>query len=867
MRFPLIYFAMTIYIRVVLVTVIVFCAFAGEASARRGRDSVTIVETPAGRYVCCYDILVTNHTDSATKISEFRFRIVSGRAKFIAGQTDAPYMWTSQQDSVAVAWFSTGAAYDIAFNQTVGGFHICPRDTGVVRFVWETRNVDSLLSTDTVVLACRGIDCDEAFFNPIPSDVSAVVDIDLVAGNRIGSPINDFHIHPLTRGATFKSTPTPTPAGWNRTTLRPDTIVWSTLHAPLNVPDFIESFRFEMDAPRDSVIRMEYWTTTFGDIVCRDTVSVGWGLARRDTVRAVAFPDTCCDDIHFSNTHIPVSTIDLFTVKLTTPGARIVPGDHAPPAWRQVGPNTAGDSIAFVAAERLRFLDSATFRSLCFDNTAATSDTITWVWRAFTRGAVVDQGVGRRICIRPLTDCDSVGVRVDSTYPASERCVYLFLKNANSRNAAITQLTLRFSNPGTARRVRSTNPPPGWQAITTASDSVVFVGNPLVSGDTISPFAVCLSNDDTGSRDPLSIRWATANGLGPICTGIVQTNAVINADCDLIEWAELPMIDSNECCFRIRVLNRNGRNRQIDRLSMTVDLPFIFSDASAPLPWGVDVPAFPSFDVTYVGGLIESDSSSPYFNLCVNMQQVPQRPVSIPVAWMTSIGRSIVCADTVRLVCRGIGRDVCDEAHARGVGDSCRGVVTVVNRHEPPTSIDGIDVHVPPGRTIRAVVGPSLFGQTTFDDTTARIRGGSLPSGDSATFEIAFTDGAGGDETVIIGVTTLEGTTAVCSDTAVMYCATSGAPRAQESAMALVRVIPNPVSSKATVTFELPSPQVVTMHLRDAVGRDVHVRNLGLLTTGPHSIDIDLDSQPSGTYYIVLVAGIRTLFQRVSVAR
>lgn len=837
------------------------------ALARRGDDSVQIVQTPAGTYVCCYDFLVTNRTQGGTKISEFRFRIVSGRGRIVTGETDAPFMWTSQQDSAHVTWFSTGSAYDIAYGQTVGGFHICPRDTGIVRFVWETRNVDSVISSDTVALACRGTNCDEAFFRGIPSDVGAVFDVDLVAGNQSATPINDFHVRRLTPGISFKTNVTPTPTGWTRTKATADTIVWSTQASPLNAPNFIESFRFELNAPRDSNVRLEYWTTTFGDPICRDTVTLSWGLTRRDSVRARPLSDTCCDDIEVRNVHLPASPVHLLTLKVTTPGVRIEGFDFAPPAWRQLGPFGADDSIAFVAAEPLRPLDSATFRSLCFNNANASSDTVNWTWRLWTRGAVIDEGTGRNICLRPLTACDSVAVRIDSTYPAPERCLYFFIENGNSRNAAITRLTLKFSNPGSSRRVRSATPAPGWNVESFGPDSAVFVGNPLVAGDTISPFVVCLSNGDTATRDPVSIRWTTANGLGPICSGLLVTNAIINADCDVIEWTEVPSDDTTVCCFRARVLNRNGRHRDIDRLSLVVDLPVIFASATASAPWQVDdAIVFPSFDVSYYGSVVGADSTSPEFTFCVDMRQMPQRPATIPISWTTMFGRTLVCTDTVRVTCKGEVAPPCDVASLDHIlTDGCGSAIVVRNQHDPAGPFDGIDLRIPPNCSLAQVTSDGTFAQVTFDDTSARLRGGTVPAGGSTVINVYYKDVCGLQ--IPVDITTLSGPTVLCTDSVLTWCTTLDVAPGSDGELTDVALTPNPTTGRALLTFNLRTPSRVAMTIRDLSGHDVRTIDGGLIPAGPQSVMIDLSGIPSGTYFVMVNAGTEVVIRRLTLTR
>ena len=133
---------------------VVAAIMAGTRLGAQERDTVTARPTPQGAYYCCFDLTVANRHDSSTNIAEFRVRIVSGRGRFVDGSALAPPDWTIFQLPSSVIWSSNTAAADIHGGRSLGGFRICARDTGVMRVVWETRNVDGLLTSDTLVLAC-----------------------------------------------------------------------------------------------------------------------------------------------------------------------------------------------------------------------------------------------------------------------------------------------------------------------------------------------------------------------------------------------------------------------------------------------------------------------------------------------------------------------------------------------------------------------------------------------------------------------------------------------------------------------------------------------------------------------------------------
>ncbi|MCB0332784.1 MAG: T9SS type A sorting domain-containing protein, partial [Bdellovibrionales bacterium] len=57
---------------------------------------------------------------------------------------------------------------------------------------------------------------------------------------------------------------------------------------------------------------------------------------------------------------------------------------------------------------------------------------------------------------------------------------------------------------------------------------------------------------------------------------------------------------------------------------------------------------------------------------------------------------------------------------------------------------------------------------------------------------------------------------------------------------------PNPFNGQTTLQFELPDPKEVRLSLYDLAGRKIKEENLGRLSAGGHSIEIELGDLPSG---------------------
>lgn len=864
------------FVLCVLSTVV---AASMRASAVGQLDSVQVLQTPNGTYGACFDFSVRNRqNDSNTKISEFRLRIISGRAAFQPGFTTSPSNWAVlSQTGTVLRWTSNLASADIAPGQTRQYYSVCVQDTGVMRVVWETRNLDSIVSSDTLVLAGRRPNCDDAFFRVQPSQTRNVVDVDVVAGNGALRKINWFTVHPVTPGVTISTAPTTTPAGWVRLKAKPDTVVFFTQTKALDYNQFAEGFRLELEnVPADSTILLEWWTAEFGDQICFDTVALRFGISPRDSlVRIGAVRDLgtmCCVDLKATNAHAPASTIDALTMKLATTGARIDSLPRLPFGWTARAVGT--DSMVITKSGGFASGDTVTLAQLCMSNAGATGDTIAWRWYTFGGGLPITSSTGFILCLRPFVAIDSVVAAVDSTFPSPNRCIGLTLRNRNSRRDVINGFSLRISNPGLRRAVLSASAPSPWRVAAAGGDSVVFTGGLLQPGGAVGPFNICVTLGDTSTRDPLSIAWSTSHRPGTVCGDTLRVNAILSIVGDSLAWREVASPNASECCFRVRFLNRHTKGRTLDHMLLTIEGgQSIFNSASVPAPWTFVPGALPSFDLTFLGDTIPPGGESPEFQVCLDMQQFPTRPATVPVVFRTFAGAVMTGVDSARLVCSG--ESACDTVLLRGVlpvapFDRCLFMFGLNNSYLPAAPIDALEFRITSGpgafaeaSTIGAAATWSVDERT---DSLVRFRGPAVPSGGSLdTFGLIVRNISAVSQAT---VTTWSGNTALCASVHVLACGGAGvAVMLESSGFRMEEPAPNPARNTVLVAYELLHAGNVAVTLRDLRGAEVLRLDRGREAAGEHSVTLSLAGVPAGTYYCTVRVGEEFTSRKLVVVR
>ncbi|HVZ41451.1 MAG TPA: T9SS type A sorting domain-containing protein [Candidatus Kapabacteria bacterium] len=852
-----------------------------RAHAQVHRDSLLVIKTPNGDYACCLNIRVYNRqVDTTLTISDFRMRVISGRATLQQGLTNPPGRWSvASQTATSVEWTSNAAAADIVHGASLSGFQVCVADTGICRMVWETRNLDSAITRDTITFACKRQGCDEAFFRIVPSAFRSVIDVDVVAGNGTGRLINDFHVHPVTPGVQLNTAATPLPTGWIRNRIKPDTLGFFTATNALDFDQFVEGIRIELDSVNtDSTVQLEWWTTNFGDVICLDTARLKFGLTRRDSLNRAgdvrAGGSDCCIDLAFQNSHVPASVIDSLTIKLASPGATIDSLPLAAAPWTVRGIGT--DSIVIRRTGGIQIGDTALLSRLCVDNSHGTSDSVRLHWYTFSRGLVVTSSTTSFRCFRLLTACDSVSAVVDSSGAPSSRCVQMTVRNRNNRRDPITRVAVKISNVGTPRTVLSAVAPSPWRIVSAAGDSAVFTGGSIVAGGQAGPFTFCVSAGDASTRDPLVLAWTTDHNPGGACGDTIRLGAIVGGTCDTVFAQPGQSPNDSTACFHVTVGNNNSGHRTIDRVRF--ELPptanVIITSANVPAPWQVATQSFPSFDLDINGpGVVTGGTLAP-IDLCFDMELIHTYPYSIKLLWRTIGNGSQVCSDTLVLVVPGAGT-LCDSMPKQLLDgaplDECKFAYRVVNLHNGPAGpIDGVRF-----RTVGTVgfIGSvttsdaaSTWGVAQQSNTDVIMRGPAIPPGGSLENFIVVCGGGGVPFT--FETSTLNGDVTICSSRENLFCGDLSVSRTiAPTGFALHEPQPNPAATSVGVPYTLLRAADAVVVLRDLSGRELLRIGQGHQEAGEHRATLSLERIPSGTYYVTLEAGGELDSRRLVVVR
>jgi hypothetical protein len=89
-----------------------------------------------------------------------------------------------------------------------------------------------------------------------------------------------------------------------------------------------------------------------------------------------------------------------------------------------------------------------------------------------------------------------------------------------------------------------------------------------------------------------------------------------------------------------------------------------------------------------------------------------------------------------------------------------------------------------------------------------------------------------------------------------------------EGALVLSRIVPNPTTSRFTVTFALPTPAPATIALVDLAGRQVESHEVGGMGAGAHTVKLGGSGPlPTGVYWVRLMHAGRSVSRQVSVIR
>lgn len=832
-------------------------------------DSLHVLPQPGGRaYECCYTFVIYNKRTApdSTRVSQFRVRLLSEKGRFITGQGGAPFGWSIFLEDKEVFWLSNTTEAEIDTGESLPSFRACVRDTGVYRIVWETMNLDSVMTRDTLVLICTSRDnCDDAFFDPVPSNARCGFDIDLVSENGLRKEISDFNISVLSNGMTLDSAGMKTPPGWRLDRFTNSTVTWKIMGDPISSGNFVEDFRIFVNTNGLSTTRLAWWTAKYGEFICTDTVTLDCGLEVVDSLyirKTMVGEDTCCMDFLLVNTHVPRSPLKSFRLAMNTPKATFRTPPALPNGW-SFSLNSAGDTATITLDSLLAPGDSVLFSGLCFDNDLSPVDSVKFVWQTRDPELTVTEGLIAVPCFRDVVFCDSISARVDSALFATERCITLNVANRNSRRDNITRITANISNPGAMRRILNAKAPTGWSVESIAPDSVVYHRGTLRPGENLNALEFCV-NIDTNAFDPLTIQWTTwATASRPICTGEIDVNARVDRECDSVGAVENEQSIDPFCCFDIVFKNNNDREVPIDAIQLRLPrIDLVFDTATAMEgSWQVSTNVFPNIRVDYNGDVLLPGESAT-FSFCVNAVAVKERPFSFRIVWRTFSQSNVVCFDTITVSCEGApGRCDTIELTDQGVNEeACHASFRVENTHLPESLVDNVQFRILSPESASFVSGSADGSAAEFDQVQLSpgqvvFRGSAILPGETAeNFTLEFDVESNAE--LEIEVCTFEGDREICCETQTVQCVFTGVGDFATTGGTLEHSAhPNPFEKSTEIRYSMKRPGGVTLVLLDEQGREVRRWSQGLQTEGTHAVRVEGNDLPSGVYYYVLQAG------------
>ena len=134
----------------------------------------------------------------------------------------------------------------------------------------------------------------------------------------------------------------------------------------------------------------------------------------------------------------------------------------------------------------------------------------------------------------------------------------------------------------------------------------------------------------------------------------------------------------------------------------------------------------------------------------------------------------------------------------------------------------------------------------------------SHEEGQNTQYRGAFSHGAANETTWMHGWTALDSYGFLYSD--------EGSTTSNENEIAeglSLTVQPNPVSTNATVQFELPNASDVTLTMFDFTGRTVYAENLGFRQAGANGVNLNTAGLVNGTYLVVMRTNLGAVTAKV----
>jgi|GEM_PF-1258960 len=784
----------------------------------RDTDSLDVLRNPSSDG-CCHLLTLRNRNNELKPINVLTLDLLT--PGYIVSNFTWPAAWRATTAGAGSFRFESSSSPLVA-GGNLPGFAFCllpstgPADS--VEFEWTTRDGNTVLTRDTMVLRCEDIRRCDILFAAADSAATCCYDLTLLNNHAPESRLDELRLKMLTPGARFSNIASTV---WPVLESSASSARIGSTTIPLESRAVLAGMKLCVEnAPSKTDPLQVLWETwRSGKPICSDTLQLECAppvVPACDSIFHSVVKD--CDlRFGFRNTHVPTGVLNGFRVRTLTPGA-ILENAMPPAAWTV----QSRTPTAVVWRSNTDVNNKVLIVGFTLSLQPAGSGTQTLL-------ELCTMLNGNLVC------CDTVAI---SCTP-QVRCDSLLLEpgaGACGWSLGFVNLHRPFSPVGGFRVSLTTPGAPITNAVPPGGFELTFlpaVSNPLVEFD-----------------------WCSTDGGADICCGIASVQCEPPAPrCDSL----ILRPTEEDCSFDAGFSNLHTPVSPVNGFSVDVATPgAAISSASAAPGWITeDADARRVVFRDTGAGIAHADTRTGFL-----LSLIPSASgSSIRLVWRTMLDSTALCADTVLVECETAERSMDTVSVLPDPERPCCSEFRLHNRHTPASIIIRFDVRVltPYVLLFASQVSPpagwthaSTTTDVRFSTVSAGLSYGSILEG----CEICFDNSATGHDPFEVGWEAYSGITMTSSDTIRLECDRTlfveRSAGAAPSAFALRQNYPNPLRKRTRVEFDVPSAGIVRLSLLDASGRLVRTLAEGTFDAGVFGLDVDASRLPAGIYFYCL---------------
>ncbi|MCB2204703.1 T9SS type A sorting domain-containing protein [bacterium] len=544
-------------------------------------DSILVVPVsqpgqPVGS--CCYDITIQNRRTPQRAIDGLTLLPFDAGIEFV-GSASGPWD-VSTQSAGRVSFVAQNDSLNPG--QDLGGFRVCVKRTdgqpGPARLLWRTLSGQLIRCEGLATTFCQPHeeDAPDDFLHTDLGDCRHLFGFRNTHVPR--STIDGYRISVLTTGARIDSTFSIT--GWKHDSRTSTTVQFKKNDAPLASGDSAIGFRVLFTPPSSGSFQISRCTLSGSTEITCDTLTLQCTPVvetRCDSLFIDADEAACSYELGLVNLHQPATSISDFTLRLQTPGAKLV-STAVPFEWFIV--DSTATEIQFATSTAIVPADGMVSGFQVHVTQPANASAVQFEWCTGWKDSVLCCGVDSVRCTPPDARGDSVVFA-----SAQDYCSYDFsVTNQHIPQSRIDAFTVTLEDPATL--LLNAEAPGGWTIDTLSEAQVRFMATTggIDFGEEASGFVLHLLPTWDETRIPFT--WCTEyDGSAVSCdTGSVSCEPQV-VSCDVVD----PVSNAERpCCFEFRVENEhlpqssiNGFNLEI----LTPDVTFFASTVEDAEDW------------------------------------------------------------------------------------------------------------------------------------------------------------------------------------------------------------------------------------------------------------------------------------------